>query len=404
MATPNLRTPSYRHHRPSGQAVVTLDGRDFYLGPHGSAESHAEYNRLLGEWLANGRRLPAVSDTTITELVPPYIRHCEQYYVKNGRMTNQVTLIRLAVGVLRRLYGPTFVKDFGPLALKACRAEFVRKGLSRRECNRRTSLIKQFFRWATENELSPPSVYQGLQAVAGLRKGRCEAPDPGPVTPVTDDRVEAVLPFLTPTVRAMVQVQRLSGMRPEEVTRLKAADLSRAGPTWTYRPESHKMEHHDKGRAVVLGTRAQSILGPRISTDPDAYLFRPADAFAEGIDARRKLRTSGSGVVRRFASRYTVAAYRRAIHRACDRAFPHARLSKIPRAKLTLDDKRELAAWRKQHRWSPNQLRHAFATEVRREFDLDTARAVLGHSTTAVTEIYAEKDLEAARRAVERLG
>ena len=28
-----VRTPSYRLHKPSGQAVVTLDGRDHYLGP-----------------------------------------------------------------------------------------------------------------------------------------------------------------------------------------------------------------------------------------------------------------------------------------------------------------------------------------------------------------------------------
>jgi hypothetical protein len=53
-----VRTPSYRLHKPSGQAVVTLKGRDFYLGRHGSPESRAEYDRLVGEWLANGRRLP----------------------------------------------------------------------------------------------------------------------------------------------------------------------------------------------------------------------------------------------------------------------------------------------------------------------------------------------------------
>jgi hypothetical protein len=42
-----LSTPSYRHHKPSGQAVVTLDGRDFHLGRPGSPESRAEYDRLI---------------------------------------------------------------------------------------------------------------------------------------------------------------------------------------------------------------------------------------------------------------------------------------------------------------------------------------------------------------------
>jgi hypothetical protein len=29
------RAPSYRRHKPSGQAVVTLSGRDIYLGKWG---------------------------------------------------------------------------------------------------------------------------------------------------------------------------------------------------------------------------------------------------------------------------------------------------------------------------------------------------------------------------------
>ena len=45
-----LRIPSYRKHKPSGRAVVTLDGRDIYLGKHNSAASRAEYNRLIAEW------------------------------------------------------------------------------------------------------------------------------------------------------------------------------------------------------------------------------------------------------------------------------------------------------------------------------------------------------------------
>jgi hypothetical protein len=32
------KTPSYRLHKGSGQAVVTLSGKDIYLGVHGSEE------------------------------------------------------------------------------------------------------------------------------------------------------------------------------------------------------------------------------------------------------------------------------------------------------------------------------------------------------------------------------
>jgi hypothetical protein len=91
MAVPSLHTPSYRLHKPTGQAVVTLDRRAFYLGRHGSPESMAEYNRLVAEWLANGRKLPSASDLTVCELAPPYLRHCEQYYVRTARLPTRST-------------------------------------------------------------------------------------------------------------------------------------------------------------------------------------------------------------------------------------------------------------------------------------------------------------------------
>ena len=48
------RVPSYRRHKPSGQAVVTLNGRDIYLGKWDTKASRTEYDRLIGEWLAVG--------------------------------------------------------------------------------------------------------------------------------------------------------------------------------------------------------------------------------------------------------------------------------------------------------------------------------------------------------------
>src|SRR3954453_2436990 len=55
------QNPSYRKHRASGQAIVTIDGQDIYLGPHGTKASKSEYDRIIGEWLANGRRLAGTS-------------------------------------------------------------------------------------------------------------------------------------------------------------------------------------------------------------------------------------------------------------------------------------------------------------------------------------------------------
>jgi catalase (peroxidase I) len=68
---------------------VTIQGRDFYLGPWKSKASYVEYDRLIGEWLANGRQLPRVLDAglDITELVAAYWQFAEGYYVKDSRPT-----------------------------------------------------------------------------------------------------------------------------------------------------------------------------------------------------------------------------------------------------------------------------------------------------------------------------
>ena len=80
--------PKHRKHRSSGKAVVTLNGRDYYLGPHGTRASKAEYDRMVGEWMANGRQVAGPDNTiTVTELVASYWKFAEGYYVKNGNRT-----------------------------------------------------------------------------------------------------------------------------------------------------------------------------------------------------------------------------------------------------------------------------------------------------------------------------
>jgi hypothetical protein len=90
-------------------------------------------------------------------------------------------------------------------------------------------LIVQFFKWATSEELVPAGVWQGLRSVPGLRKGRSEARDHEPVEPVPEAHVETILPYHPPVVAAMVRIQGLCGMRPQEVIRMRACDLTTTG-------------------------------------------------------------------------------------------------------------------------------------------------------------------------------
>jgi len=78
--------PRYCKHRSSGQAVVTLHGHDHYSGPHGSKTSIAEYDRLIGEYLASSRRKPVgrKADCLVKDVLLAYWKHVQTYNVKNG--------------------------------------------------------------------------------------------------------------------------------------------------------------------------------------------------------------------------------------------------------------------------------------------------------------------------------
>ena len=121
----SVRTPSYRLHKPTGQAVVTLNGRDVYLGKHNTPDSRAEYDRRIAQWLVNGRTTCSSEDVSLNELMIQYVSHADTYYQKDGIPTSEAGLVRLSFRPLRRLYGETPAASFGPLALKRPGARFI---------------------------------------------------------------------------------------------------------------------------------------------------------------------------------------------------------------------------------------------------------------------------------------
>jgi integrase len=208
-----------------------------------------------------------------------------------------------------------------------------------------------------------------------------------------------------PPIAAMIQLQLLTGMRPGEVMSIRTCDIDTSGKLWIYRPATHKTEHHGRKRVVYLGPKAQQVLQPYLRSDRQAVIFSPASAM-EALwrerRAHRRTPMTPSQAARARKPRpawqpgdaYDRRSYACAVYRASDRAFP-------PPAGLNEDERRH---WRRDHRWSPNQLRHNAATRLRKEFGLEAARVVLGHSSADVTEIYAELDFAKAASVMEQVG
>src|SRR5262249_11285024 len=157
--------------------------------------------------------------------------------------------------------------EFSPLKLKAVRKLMVegyehpeygpQEALARTNVNRRIGRIKHVFSWAVSEELVPPSVYQALLSVEGLKAGRCDARDGKKVKPVPAGHVEQTLPHLLPIVAAAVQLQALTGMRSSELLVMRLAEIDRTSAVWTYRLDKHKTAYKAKERVVALGPRAQ---------------------------------------------------------------------------------------------------------------------------------------------------
>lgn len=448
------RVPQYRLHKASNRAIVHLDGKRHYLGTFGTEESWQAYEKLLTDWRTRQaiedrqtrvEHQPAPARLTITELCAAYYRFAQGYYRKDGEPTGQVGIVAAALRPLRELFGTMPAAELGPLKLKAYQQHLVRLDLARTYINKLTAVIQRAYRWAVSEELLPASVSNALDTVTGLAKGRTEAREADPVLPVSDELVDATIAELPPVVADMVRVQRLTGCRPNEVCMMRPCDVDRSGDVWVYRPRSHKNSHRGHDRIIAIGPKARQILAPYLlNREPDAACFSPAEADEQRRAAKHAKRKTPLSCgnrpekgrkarpTRKPSEAYETRSYATAIRYGCLKAFPcpeRQELAKLVTEQMTEEAKGKpkkfkpsplkarrivhkarpdlvgaVELWKRQCLWSPNQLRHAAATEARKLFGIESASTMLGHARLDTTQIYAEKNLTLAIELAKKLG
>ena len=396
MGRPRNAVPKYSKHKASGQARIRVGGKDIYLGSYGSKESRQEYDRIraeleVGESAVIGASSGA-TDLTVAEVVKQFWVHAKKHYRdSDGNLTSEIKWIRSSVEILTKLYAHTSAAKFGPLALKAIREKWIKAGICRKSINGRANRIRRLFKWAASEQLIPFGTYEALTTVDGLEAGRTKAKDREPIKPVLNLHVVACLPFLFPIVRTMVMVQRLTGMRPGELVRMKAGEVDRSSSPWLYVPRKHKTSHLGGIRQVWIGPIAAEVLAPYLDCrQPEDYVFTPKRAREERYAILRTKRKSKvqpsqrsrakppSKLLVKLLPRFSGPAYAASVRRACVKAG-------VPR-------------------WFPNQLRHSFATEARALFGLDAAQSLLGHSKVDTTQIYAARAEGLAIKASSQMG
>lgn len=423
-----MKIPKYRKHK-NGQAVVqhkslrspeNKDGR-IYLGKHDSPESKRLYEEFVRRLLASESMAEALppnpnSPRSLVEIALPFLEWSKSHHDKRQFMGYKRAVELL---VEREKFATILVHEFRPAMLMEFQEYLIAKEhapgkrYARKYVNKVTTRVKYLFKWATARDLVPPSVYHGLLSVDPVRQGQHRVKEAPKVLPAAKFHADALLPYLPPTVAAMVQVQYYCGMRPGEVCVVRRCDLDMSGDIWFFKPATHKNEWRGQALHKAVPKAAQGILTPFFRPDANEYLFRPSDALEWWREQRRTNPTKERGtkrypseaarlerqreerIARRRKSlkpsrwqpgeRYTTHSYRRAV----DYGFKRAEKAgvDIPR-------------------WTPNQLRHTIATEISRFLGEQSAQRWLGQECLETTGIYVERDkaelIEIAKKLDER--
>ena len=389
--------------------VMTVDGKrkQITLGAWGSKEALEAYKRLTAEATISDNNSGAVTIATL----------CARFYadaqeraadVSSKFDARELRHYATVIKYLVTLYGSTLANRFTASNYREFRAhlvsiadkvETVQDGVySDNKDNRARGIVGQpkcrvtkrvwtsnyitqlmrylrmIFSWGVGHDMIDPATAERFKHVERLR---CNAPTKQPRLDVPDDIVKATLPYMTPTLRDMVIIQRQNALRPNEVCNLRVGDIDTSGEVWSVR----KITKTYVPMVIVFCESDKAIIARHIAGKaPDDYLFTPAESMQERWTAQAEQRKSkvtpsqqkradraADGKLSAYNECYTVDAYRNAIYYAIRRA--NADGVNIPK-------------------WTPYQLRHTAVTETSYSYGIDAARAMAGHATINMTAHY----------------
>jgi integrase len=264
----NTRPPQYK--KCGKYAVVYIDGKRIFLGLFGSQESKIAYARHLAE-----RASPALcppkgeKEVTVKELAAAFLDHAETTLKKPNYTHHRVVVLEF----LNRFYGDnTLVNDFKPSCLKLVRQELIialnKRGkprFCRGMVNDYVSRIVRIFQWGVEEGIVHSDTAAVLKAVKPLPEGYAGTFDHEEREDVPDSVIKATLPFMPPTLRAMIKLQRLTGCRPSEIFNMRVGKIDQHSDPdlWLYRLSQHKTKKKVKRKKIIpLGKPEQELLAP----------------------------------------------------------------------------------------------------------------------------------------------
>lgn len=364
-----MRIPKYRKNG-DGRAFAVYPksgGKREYFGQYGSVEAESKYKEWLTRLLnSEGLLLQEKQQCEyyVIELVVKYVEHLKTRVspTRHKQIHNALKrLVKLCGSELAINIGPKTIIQYQQMMAKEEHTQFGKPLRYKRvTINKYSRIIKRFVKWCCKYEYLPPEHHLKLEAVGGLETGEYGVEDGEAVRPALYQTMKKTLPyFSSDTLRAMVQVQYYCGMRPGEVCNLRWSEIDQSQDIWIYTPNKHKMSHKNLLLSKAIPPVAQNIILSDDKFTQGEYLFP-------------------SGRTEKYRPGY----YGTRVKEGSQAAVKAGVISE---------------------EWSPNQLRHAIATDIRRVCSRDKAQTYLGHSSIDTTGIYADRTIEEVIEIARRL-
>jgi len=372
-----VRIPKYRKHTVRDFGFVEWRGKRHRLpGAYNSPESRAAYKAFLRDNVIEAipedvsvpRPATPTEPVTIKLLAAMFLDYAEGHYPAGS--PSEYQNVRLAVTNLLKLVEDMPADEFGPRSLKQFREALIHeRNHSRTFINSQVARVRRMFRWGASEEIVPVTVWQSLSTVAGLQRGRAAARETESRQPVAWSDIEPVLTEVAVQIADMIRVQWHTAVRSDSLCAASWSQFDKGADIWLWRPK-HKMSYRGQRLVIPVGPRCQAIFAKYRDREP--FLFDPRLA--------RGSRTQND--------HYTTRSYYQPIRRAINR----------------INERREEAGEAPLSYWTPHQLRHTRATEIREQHGIEAAQALLGHGSLDATQIYSDRRLELAKRLAAELG
>ena len=280
------------------------------------------------------------------------------------------------------------MNEFKPGCLKLVRQELINALNKRGEprfcrgmVNDYICRIVRIFQWGVEEGIVHSDTAAVLKAVKPLPEGYVGTFDHEEREDVPDSVIQATLPFMPPTLQAMIKLQRLTGCRPSEIFNMRVGQIDQHSDPdlWLYRLAQHKTKKKIKRKKIIpLSKIEQELIAPYLlGKRPTEAVFSPRTAQAERYAGKR-------AIPAKYSEFYNKDSYRQAVEYA------------IQKGNKTLPEGEQIPYW------TPYQIRHTAATVMELEVGFDEAQTLLDHerpdSTARYTHARLKKLKELARK------